>query len=255
MLTDADIKRHGLIRRGKAENYRSSSYDLTIGQMIDPDGEIVSRYKLPAQGIVEVISEEEVRLPSAIAGMAMVKTRLCQEGILALSIGIIDPCFEGRISSFMINFGREPKLLQRGEVFLRTTFQPLSGEPDNTAAFKQNYSEMIRERRRMSVERFDATFLSVDSVASKSAEKVVTDYRNKALVYVGATALLLAFLTFLVNFSTIWLKWPDGPVATVTRTPAGTVEVRELMKQNADLRGRIDALERRVPAGANRGTR
>jgi deoxycytidine triphosphate deaminase len=125
ILTDQEIRDLGLVVGGIDANYMSASYDLRVGRLIDPDGKVSTSYLLPAQGIVEAISQETVKLPNCISGFAMVKTRLCQEGILALSIGIIDPRFEGRISSFLINFGKRDKLIQHGDVFLRTTFHHL----------------------------------------------------------------------------------------------------------------------------------
>ncbi|MEQ7874001.1 hypothetical protein ABDK56_08340 [Sphingomonas sp. ASV193] len=251
MLSDAEIQRLHLIRDAAEKNYRSASYDLRIGELIDPQGNVVESYELPAQGIVEVISQEEVSLPATVIGIAMVKTRLCQEGILALSIGIIDPGFEGKISSFLINFGKEVRLLQKGEIFLRTTYQKLDGEPSNPTPVKLDYDEMMRERKRASVEKFEATFLSIDTVASKSAGKVFKDYKNAVLAYVGGAALVLAVLTFLLNFATMWVKWPATPPAVSNAGPTESVEVGRLIDQNEELNRRLTLIERSLPPVEN----
>ena len=65
---------------------------------------------MPPQGIVQVVSSERVKVPSTITGLATVKTSLCNEGLLALNIGIIDPGYEGAISSFLLNFSSVPRI-------------------------------------------------------------------------------------------------------------------------------------------------
>ncbi len=250
MLTDKEITSRALISRGDPKSLRPASYDLRIGMLITPGGDIVETYKVPPQGIVEVISEETVTVPRNVSGFAMVKTGLCQEGILALSIGIIDPGFSGRISSFLVNFSKRERLLQKGDVFLRTVFHELSGDPSNVPEKVISDDDLMSARRRAAVENFDATFLNIDTLASKSAEQVFVKYRNQVFTYVGAAALVLALLTFFVNFGTIWLKWPDGPVALVSEKPQDMVEVRKLLNENEELRERVDELERNamVPA-------
>lgn len=245
MLTDAEIRSRNLLGNTDPSSFRAASYDLRIGFLINPAGEVVESYTLPPQGIVEVVSDETVDIPENVSGFAMVKTGLCQEGILALSIGIIDPGFKGRISSFMINFSKQERLLQKGEVFLRVVFHELSGTPDQVVPFILQDEKLMIERRKAAVQKFDSTFLNVDTLASKSAEQVFSKYKNQVLAYVSAAAFGLALLTFLVNFSTIWLKWPEEPAALVTGKPAGTIEVEALMRENADLRQRIEALEQR----------
>jgi deoxycytidine triphosphate deaminase len=42
-------------------------------------------------------------LPDGIAGIDLVKPSLRNEGIIALGIGIVDPGWEGKLSSFLAN--------------------------------------------------------------------------------------------------------------------------------------------------------
>lgn len=64
MLTDTEIRKRELIGDASTSNFRPASYDLRIGMLINPSGEIVESYKVPPQGIVEVISEETVNVNS-----------------------------------------------------------------------------------------------------------------------------------------------------------------------------------------------
>jgi deoxycytidine triphosphate deaminase len=108
LLSGEAIRQGKLINDASEDDYRGASYDLHIGTIIDPTGEATRAYTLPAQGIVEVISRETVSIPKNIAGFATVKTSLCNEGILAINIGIVDPLYSGLVSSFLINFGKIP---------------------------------------------------------------------------------------------------------------------------------------------------
>ena len=48
-----------------------------------------------------------MRIPSNMCCLAHVKTSLCNEGLLTLNTGIIDPDWNGRVSSFILNFGKD----------------------------------------------------------------------------------------------------------------------------------------------------
>src|ERR1044071_117888 len=122
VLSGDEIEKAGIIKGAFTDGFRGADYDLHIQEIIRPDGKVCESYTLPPQGIVEVVSRERICLPPDIVGYALVKTGLCNEAILALSIGIVDPGYEGKLSSALINFGRHDKLLASGEVFLRLTF-------------------------------------------------------------------------------------------------------------------------------------
>jgi dCTP deaminase-like protein len=126
LLTGEQIKRARLIQNEHDLSYRAMSYDVRIGGIVTPGGKVEESYEVPPQGIVEVFSEERICLPPEIAGIALVKTSLCNEGLLALNIGIIDPGWQGKVSSFLTNFSKIGYLLAKGDVFLRLTFYQLS---------------------------------------------------------------------------------------------------------------------------------
>jgi deoxycytidine triphosphate deaminase len=128
MLTGEEVKRLKLIEGDDANCYRAASYDIRIGVVLKPDGSRTSSYPMPPQGIAEVVSLEKVQIPPDIVGFAVVKTSLCNEGILPLNIGIIDPGYHGHLSSFLVNFGKNERTLRTGEVFLRLTFQSLDNK-------------------------------------------------------------------------------------------------------------------------------
>jgi len=250
MLTGVEIKQRALVQGGEDSSYRAASYDLRIGKLIKPDGEVTDSYTLPAQGIVEVISKERVNIPGDVAGFAMVKTSLCNEGLLALNIGILDPGWNGPISSFLINFGKNERLLTSDEVFLRLTFHQLSAATPLVKFVTKNDDEYMSDRRRQVVARFAKSFLNISQVIEKFTEETFITYRNRALAYVSSAAFVLAILTFLLNFGNLLLvhKWlqPSDTVKSELLQTSLERQTRELIDQNNALHDRIEQLEKRL---------
>src|SRR5260370_40977719 len=124
LLSGEEIKSQALVENCADENlYRASTYDLSIGEIIPAGTASVGfEYILPPGGTVRVVSKELLKLPSNITGHALLKNELCRKGILALNIGVIDPGFQGPISSTLINFVQGEFVVKPGSSFLRISF-------------------------------------------------------------------------------------------------------------------------------------
>lgn len=256
MLTGKEIEAAGLIAGGVPAGYRASSYDVHIGQVVTNDGELHTSFKMPAQGIVQVISRERVKMPSTLSGIATVKTSLCNEGLLALNIGIIDPGYAGCISSFLVNFSNVPRILSRGEPFLRLQFMPLPNGAH--PASPTDHAKYIMERRAQAA-RFGETFLNLSEQVRTAAKNEFSEWRRGVLTAAGAAALVLAVATFFLNFGTLglvkgWLQPADTVRAELFRNLLSE-QTAELIKANGELKSRLDALEVRMrspsPAGSS----
>ena len=129
LLSDKEIKAKNLVENPIDEHFRAASYDLSVGKIISVEGKEVSEFRLKPPGIVEIISHEKVKLPKDVVGYAMVKTSLCNEGILALNIGVVDPGYQGYLSTTLLNFGNKEFLLNINDVFLRLTFLECYSSP------------------------------------------------------------------------------------------------------------------------------
>jgi deoxycytidine triphosphate deaminase len=214
MLTGDEVKRLNLVEGDDANSYRAASYDIRVGVVLKPDGSKSSSYPIPPQGIAEVISLEKVQIPPGIAGFAVVKTSLCNEGILPLNIGIIDPGYHGHLSSFLVNFGKNERTIRTGEVFLRLTFQSL----DKTSPVKttgQSTEVYVAEKIKNIKERFGSDFLNLSAATTEIAKKVVNDYGLRILGYVAGAGFVLAFLTFVLNFGNLEVQRYLQPNDTV----------------------------------------
>ncbi len=197
MLISKEIKKLNLIEGGGDNNYRPISYDIRAGKIINTDGKEVNEFKLEPQGIVEVISKEKVNLPPDIGGYAMVKTGLCNEGILPLNIGIIDLGYQGYLSATLLNFGNKDFMLTEDEVFLRVTFHRCENYDKDTSEKKSNLltQEAYVKDRKKKVMNFSNTFLNVDKYIDKAAKSLVW----KAVGGVAVASIVLAFFAFLVT--------------------------------------------------------
>jgi dUTPase len=244
MLTGTDIRSRALIVNAVESGFRGSSYDVRIEHIVTNAGDVVQSFNMPPQGIVQVVSAERVKLPRSVTGLAYVKTSLCNEGILALNMGIIDPGYDGPISTFLLNFSGTSRLLTEGETFLRLQFAVLD-EPATTAGRPVDSLAYLNERRRQAT-RFGRTFMNVSEIVEKSINEFVSKWTNDVLRIAGSVALVLTVLTFLLNYGSLylvktWLQPADAARAEVLRA-----EADRLVKANEELRARVEALEKQV---------
>lgn len=200
VLGKAEIKSRGLIVGGIDDRFREGSYDLTIKELVTAEGKITKEYVLPAQGIVKVISKEVVRLPADVIGYVLVKTQLCNEGVLALNIGIVDPGFDGPLQSALINFGKADVPLLTGDVFSRVSFHALSPGAETLRPVVVTHDSARRDVKRHVGQYLAPTFLNIAATADKAADQAFAKYKKVLTLWIPVFALLLAGLTYLLNF-------------------------------------------------------
>lgn len=232
MLTGKEIEARGIIQGAWTKLYRATSYDLRAGKIIKPDGEEAESYTVPPQGLVEIISKERVILPANISGFATVKTGLSTNGMLALNIGIIDPEYEGPISSFLLNFSKVPFRLAIGDVFLRTHYVALDDKLQVAESKNADDTEYINEKKQKIAGRFGSTFLNVDEIA----DTLVKGYTFKALTFVAGVAFIVTLASFLANYSMVSFmrSWVE---------PRTSIEQQISNKLKADLETRDAEIE------------
>ena len=243
MLNREEIEGLGLI----SENFekaclRNAGYDLRIESLISkaPGDEKMRSAKdevwIEPQGIVAVVSKETIKLPKNICAYASVKTSLCRDGILAINIGIIDPGWEGPISSVLLNFGKEKTPIKNGDLFLRLTFHPVNPCPSMkpTLIDRSVYENNIQGKFES---RLASSFMDLSKAAEKGSEKFSEDFKRTLLKYIPIGALMLTFITFLLNY---------GVLSIAARAiPQDVVQLRAeaLIKEQ---RKEIDGLQQRL---------
>jgi hypothetical protein len=169
-------------------------------------------------------------------GYAMPKTGLCHEGILALNTGLIDPGYEGRISTVAVNFDKEPVAIRPGDSFLRVVFHKLDGPAAASAverAVRPTPEDYIAARLSDS-ERYPRTFMDVPGQTERLAKDVSSELLGN---WTSRVVTLITILSFL------FLLWNLAAYALLARQSASAVQ--ELMQID---RGdeRMRALEARL---------
>lgn len=196
LLSGEEIKTLGIVQGStNGDLYRASTYDLSVGEIIPsgywPGG---TEYRLPAGGTVRVVSKESLQMPKDITGHALLKNELCRKGVLAINIGVIDPGFEGPLSSILINFGRSDFVVKQGAAFLRISFHrcPVSPKSDNASKYtREGYISNVRDE----VAAYMApTFLNMEVTAEKAAGQVMESFKNGLIIWAALFAVLLAAL-------------------------------------------------------------
>jgi len=196
LLSGEEIKSMSLVDSAVEAHFRASTYDLSVGEIIPDDGEEFggNDFSLPSGGMVRVVSKELLKLPDTITGHVLLKNDLCKRGVLAINIGVVDPGFEGPISSNLINFGRGPCTIKKGTSFLRVSFHRC---PASTKAQKseKHTREAYLKRAEQEVKAYSGKmFLSIDEIAAHVANKVFGEFKNRILLWAGLVTVVLALL-------------------------------------------------------------
>jgi deoxycytidine triphosphate deaminase len=234
--------------------FRDAGYDLRIDTLIAKmdDGSVEKHtddFDLPPQGIAAVTSREIIRLPPDVCAFASVKTSLCRDGVLAINIGIVDPGWDGPISSTLLNFGKYNRPLKSGDAFLRLTFHMLRPPAQPTRIARINHKVYEEDIERKVKKRLAASFMDFDRAAEKASQRFVTDLRNALLKYLPFAALLLALLTFFLNYGVLSIASRAMPFDVVQLRAQALVDgikkqTDELKRQNDGLKLENDAMKK-----------
>ncbi|GAA4326080.1 hypothetical protein GCM10023149_28690 [Mucilaginibacter gynuensis] len=185
ILNRKEILEKALIDELDEKHLRNGSYDLSTCQIIDMKGGKHDYYKLPPQGMAIVVFKERIKLTKGIIGFAHVKTSLTQKGIMATNIGIIDPEYDGYLSTLLINFGKSDQSLQVGEPCLRLTFAHMNSDYKSDAE-SMGKNPVLRKMdkyvqdRQANTDYLSKKFLNLNSVSIEVFNKVM-----KALIGLG----------------------------------------------------------------------
>ena len=127
-LTGPQSIKEGLVVQPNGLQARPASVDLHVGSIVINGKEYNEPVDIKAQQMFIIVSKERVQIKAGFVGYAMPKTSLCNEGILCLNTGILDPGYGGLISTTAINFEEDASAISPGEPFLRLVFPRLEGE-------------------------------------------------------------------------------------------------------------------------------
>lgn len=189
---------------------REVSYDLSVGRVIINGHEVepqssVNAIEIHPQQVFVIVSKEKVSVPrSGVSCFAFPKTGLCRQGLLALNTGIVDPGYQGLISTTAINFHSKPIKLLVGDAFLRLAFFRLDcDQPAHVEVADER--EYVKGLLTQSLE-LPASFLDVPATVDRLQENLSEKLRSDNLqfsiwkigaVLTGAALLLTVALSLL----------------------------------------------------------
>ncbi|ALS97174.1 dCTP deaminase domain-containing protein [Lacimicrobium alkaliphilum] len=164
--------------RGKA------SVDLGIKEILLKDSEESNfiecreKYIIRPQETVCVISRERVVVPENHVAYVFLKNRLSQMGLFSFNTGIIDPGFDGPVSTVMTNLSRESIELsnnQDNHLFFRVVFHKMTNSGELTNSEKRKYSyRKYKEYRISDLKKFPYHFLDPSKIKAE-VDKSLTD--------------------------------------------------------------------------------
>lgn len=197
-LTGSEISK--FIEAADHDRVRVASYDIGIGTVM-VDGKEYERGEefpdLEPQQMAIFVSEETVKMPSGHVGYALPKTSLCHEGVLALSTGMIDPGWHGRISTIAINFDSSSKSLSEGKGFLRVVVHKLSDEEGEEQEINIDERSYLADRRAES-KSLPTGFLDLKSNVENILQSHARNQTNMFLVMLGAASVFVIVATTLL---------------------------------------------------------
>lgn len=194
-LNKDEISQRGLIENAIEKQFGTASYNLTVCSIIDMDGKTFHEFKLKPQGMIYVIFKEKINLPENITGFAHVKTALTRRGIMATNIGIIDPLYNGYISTLLINFGSTEFFISKGETGLRVTFSEIK-VPQKAVEMKPlDYDAYVADTKGKT-DYLDEKFLNLNNVEKEVSKVLITRFFGILAIFGAASFLIAMYFQF-----------------------------------------------------------
>ncbi|NOT88394.1 MAG: hypothetical protein HOP03_09435 [Lysobacter sp.] len=234
---------HPKIEDGKAlfpkvndDGSRKVGQILHIGKIINHKGECVDSLTLEPQGIAHLISAECVHLPDEVCGLAHVLTRVCNDGLLTLNIGVVDPGWKNNLSTPVLNFSSERRLLQVGQPFIRLSFHQIQNAHDIESKRYINSppQDYVREIRARAAGSFGKSFLNIKQLVGKASKKENARFKETMLKYLPIGAFSLAFFALMVTIG----------IATIARLSSNGTQAEAIKR----LEEKVNDLERQKRA-------
>lgn len=182
-------------------------------------------YSLQPGHTAVVTTLETLTIPPTHGAIGFPPTTISNNGILMTNPGHVDPGFKGQLTFTVINMGREPFELRRGDRIVTMLFFRLEGgKPDKDYA----------ERRKSSGSAASSNPVTLERMNRLSPDMLDVDRRIKSIVDNAEQK---------TRRMAIWV-----PLALAAVVAAGTILAPiyvNLVNQNADLQRRISILEDR----------
>lgn len=170
LLTAERVLELGIVAPNNKDAVRPTTIDATIGKIVTKKGEIKEETaNIPPRGIAWVMSEERFKLPNNVTGISTLRTTWTRRGILTLTVGIVDPGYDGFLGTAIINFSKNDFALTKGDTFFRTAFfQHAETSGISRHENEKDYTKGVIQDSAA----FSNSFLTIDSLAGELAPKL-----------------------------------------------------------------------------------
>lgn len=192
ILNRVQIERLNIIEPFNRDCLRNASYDLSVEKIITMDSkEHLGSIKVKPQEMVWVICKERLKMPLNIVGFAHIKTELTKKGMLSMNTGIIDPGYNGYISTLLINFGKTPTTISKGMCALRITFANVNEYEEETATTLSKTEEVYLREIKESTDNFDKTFLNMRAIDTRLTNIIIKKFFTLLAILAALSGVIL----------------------------------------------------------------
>ncbi|HEU0054071.1 MAG TPA: hypothetical protein VFQ39_12885 [Longimicrobium sp.] len=247
-LSGDEIQNLGFISSADSAGFRPASYDLRVGHIISAGKVTTVDTTVGPQSMFILVSKERVQVPTGYVAYAMPKTSLCNKGILVLNTGIVDPGWDGKISTTAINFDKDSREVRLGDAFLRLVFHKIGPVAKPIEASGMVDSDYIENRRQASKD-YPKTFLNVErnvgELQKTVADQVLARQNSHVLLVIAA----LSVLFFLWNLLAAGMLTRQTNAKEIADRDAARVQaavVGAIQRADSQYAGRVHELEARI---------
>jgi deoxycytidine triphosphate deaminase len=181
---------------------QGSSFDLTVGCIVDHEGkQVQGPFTIKPGHMVQIISAEELKLSDRVTGHVTYKTTMTRQGIWALTVGIVDPGWNGPVATTLLNFSRVDHSIAEGDPFLRVSLFEHEPVPADKLRKSPLPGEYVKDIKKIAASRFPMTFLDTTNIAEAAGRTVLTQIRTEALGWVAGIAILITIIQIALNLA------------------------------------------------------
>lgn len=159
-----------------------------------------------------VVLKEYIKMPNNCYGIAYPQTRLCRKGIHVFNTGLIDPGYNGYLSTSAINFSNEPVKIDIDDVYLRLmvhkSYKNYNEESIDIAKsdvnIEEEYVKYVKDRIDEAI-LYPQTFLDIENQIVKHSntisDKITQKSTNRMLLVFSVIALTFTLITLGIGYS------------------------------------------------------
>jgi deoxycytidine triphosphate deaminase len=215
---------------------QGSSFDLSIGCIFDHEGKKVEGpFTIKPGHMVQVASAEELTLSDRVTGHVTYKTTLTRRGIWALTVGIVDPGWNGPVATTLLNFSRVDHSIAVGDAFLRVSFFEHAPVPPEKLRKAPSLEAYLTDIQKIAASMFPMTFLNTTQIAEAAGKNVLKRIRIEALAWVAGIAVVFTLLQIVA----LWFAGSGRPALS---------EIESLRDKMEVMQGRLLKYELPYPA-------